>query len=224
MSLKPSDVFIGVTEFFSIMMPGALLSAALAESVSGRMFGPILMNLESEAARWAAFLVASYFLGHFAHMIGSYLDPLYNRYRQHRRPREKNHLYHAACALRLSQLSALGDSPDKAKELVNTFKWSKAFINLRSPAAAAEVARLEADSKFFRSAVVVLGVIAIVQGMGGQWVVAAVCGALGAGSFMRYADQRLKSTDQAYTYFLALRDQPAKGASGSGGGGSGESE
>lgn len=224
MSLKPSDVFIGVTEFFSIMMPGALLSAALADGVSDRLFGPILMSLEGETARWAAFLVASYFLGHFAHMIGSYLDPLYNEYRERRRPRQQDHLYHAARALRLNQLAALGDSADKAKELVNTFKWSKAFINLRSPAAAAEVARLEADSKFFRSAVVVLGVIAVVQGMGGHWIATAVCGALGAGSFLRYADQRLKSTDQAYTYFIALRDQPAKSASGSSGGGSGESE
>src|SRR5205085_9252162 len=48
-----------------------------------------------------------------------------------------------------------------ADEIVNTFQWAKANVQLRSPASAPEIYRLEADQKFFRGLIVVLIIICL---------------------------------------------------------------
>jgi hypothetical protein len=46
-------------------------------------------------------------------------------------------------------------------EPTNTYQWSRAVLRLRAPTALAEVLRLEADSKFFRSLFVVFLFLAV---------------------------------------------------------------
>lgn len=89
------------------------------------------------------------------------------------------------------------------KANINAFQWAKARLTLEHPGALAAVQRFEADSKFFRSFVVVLvitayGIARIVSGrtlcfVSSRWA-----------AFWRYVDQRYKATEQAYWYLITL--------------------
>jgi hypothetical protein len=78
---KPGDFFVGVTDLFSVLLPGAVVSfvAMKAEqnlSPPSDLFG--LLNLK-DASGYTAFLVCSFLLGHLVDMIGaSFLDRIYD--------------------------------------------------------------------------------------------------------------------------------------------------
>jgi hypothetical protein len=78
---KPGDFFVGVTDLFSVLLPGAVVSfiAMKAEQSllpPADLFG--LLKL-TDASGYMAFLVCSFLLGHLVDMIGaSFLDRLYD--------------------------------------------------------------------------------------------------------------------------------------------------
>lgn len=81
MNFEPQKLFIGLVDFFSILMPGAML-AYFAKDWLAKNFGFAgVYPLDS----WEAvlvFLFASYLLGHFAFLLSSALDELiYDRVR-----------------------------------------------------------------------------------------------------------------------------------------------
>jgi hypothetical protein len=87
---------------------------------------------------------------------------------------------------------------------MGAFQWAKARLALAHPEALAIVHRFEADSKFFRSLAVALVVLDL-------WAVATDRGALLAafpplllGALWRFAEQRSKSTLQAYWFVITL--------------------
>src|SRR4051812_26091687 len=92
-SMKPSDVFVGVVEFFSVLLPGAIASylgmAALDHFHHLKNphlhldFDPKDLPLlhEHEVAAWAAFLICSYILGHVLFAVASLLDEVELLYR-----------------------------------------------------------------------------------------------------------------------------------------------
>jgi hypothetical protein len=77
-SFEPQKFFIGLIDFFSILLPGAFLTFLLRIRIEE--LPPIHERLErlEGAKAWAAFLVASYLLGHLAFLLGSWLDELYD--------------------------------------------------------------------------------------------------------------------------------------------------
>jgi hypothetical protein len=77
-------------------------------------------------------------------------------------------------------------------------------MQLRSPGALVEVRRHEADSKFFRSLIVVLLVIVVFLIFKGAWLESVFCLVLVGASFGRYAEQRWKAAQRAYEYLLAI--------------------
>jgi hypothetical protein len=101
---------------------------------------------------------------------------------------------------------------DKSEVIVvNAFQWAKAVVDLQAPAAAAEINRLEADSKFFRSLIVAavlvtpyLVIHAYRVGAGSLVLTIVAIVAVMIGSLWRYVEQRQKSIRLAYTYALAL--------------------
>ena len=150
MGAKPSDFFIGVMDFFTVLLPGAI--------VVGIGMQPISQLLQREAARghlppvvsgaqgWMVFLVGAYLTGHFLFLLGSFLDsPVYDPLREAAVPPERDRAFANATALRKELL------PRTAAGSLNTFQWARAMLQLRAPAALTEVERYEADSKFFRS-------------------------------------------------------------------------
>jgi len=112
---------------------------------------------------------------------------------------------------------ALGTPARPLDRPMNTFTWAKTMLLLRAPAAFAEVQRHEAESKFFRSLILVLpiaGLAAAVHwALTGQYLLAALALAapwpLARLSFSRYAERRRKSTQWAYNYVISLQLGPS---------------
>lgn len=77
MNLDLQKFFIGLMDFFSILLPGALLTYLLMGEVGPAVLGDHYVNLEG-AEGWAAFLFASYLLGHLVFLLGSWLDGIYD--------------------------------------------------------------------------------------------------------------------------------------------------
>lgn len=103
--------------------------------------------------------------------------------------------------------------------LINAYQWSKALLRLQGGEAMAEVDRLEADSKFFRSIVVLtlftalFAVLSLGFKLGTSGpspspsaAVGLALGALLLGrlSFARFSDQRKKAAHRAFHLVLTL--------------------
>jgi ADP-ribose pyrophosphatase YjhB (NUDIX family) len=226
MKFEPEKLFIGLMDFFSILLPGALLTALLMDEVGPVVLGPRYVKLEGAAA-WAAFLFASYLLGHLVFLLGSWLDEVYDWARGHtlnnqivvlarrgrltNRPlralvwlvfkRERNRAVRRAIKLREKALDAL-----QAKDAINTFQWCKALLNSESPAGLAVIQRFEADSKFFRCFAVVLLLLLVAWPFQHRWEAWGLPVVIGLFllALWRYMEQRYKSTNQAYWSVITL--------------------
>jgi hypothetical protein len=53
---KPSEFYVGVLDFFAILLPGAIATAILAPRIGHLVLGPLVAVPTSEAGKWAAFL------------------------------------------------------------------------------------------------------------------------------------------------------------------------
>lgn len=175
MNFQPQKFFVGVVDFFSVLMPGALLSYALRD-LRCVLLGPDTL---AEAQGWLAFFFSSYLLGHFIFLIGSWLDEDYDKWFRAWKITVLNgkgkgtasslvfdtrHFGALAWAdtIRSAQL---GETPDLSptNTSINTYQWAKLQLGFERPEALAVVQRFEADSKFFRSFFVVLYSLLIVS-------------------------------------------------------------
>lgn len=203
MKLEPESLFIGVIDFFSVLLPGAVLTYLVKDDVEANLLGSVFPRIAGEAAGWAAFLFSSYLLGHFIFLIGSYLDKISDPIRKP-----------AAAALKHVRSIKDGRIPEVESEVVvNAFQWAKARLTIQCPDALVEVQRLEADSKFFRSLVVVLLFAAAWVIVRAGWrypvgFVALFCLALCGLSFWRYVERRSKAIKQAYWFVITLEHWP----------------
>jgi hypothetical protein len=206
---KPNDLYVGVVDIFSILLPGALLSFALASIESVRNYPAFNLVLGNEvAARWAAFIVTSYAFGHLLFLLSGQLDVPYNAYRQRRWPAEADYCYKQATKLRCRYFGT--SHPPSADNPMNTFKWAKAFLLLAAPAALAEVHRFEADSKFFRSMVAALPIIALAYVAAELWAIAFAAMATTPFAFLCYAERRHKCTEWAFRFVVTLDRLPPR--------------
>jgi hypothetical protein len=198
LSLKPSDFYVGVLSFFSILVPGAVATAVLEPLLAKSVLGPVISAPPSPAGNWVVFLITAYFVGHLIFLTGAYVDQFYDRLRKRRHPLTNQSAYTCATNIRCELLK---EAETKA---VNTFQWSLAILTAMFPPAAGHVHELEAESKFFRSLLVVFSLGGIVLLARGQWAAAIVALLLVYPCFERYYERRLKSTTQAYMYIITL--------------------
>ena len=267
--MKPGDFFIGVTEFFSILLPGAAMGF-IACQVASHVDIPadhVLSSLlkMTDTPGWIAFLVASYVLGHVVASLGAQLDPLYDARKAKHRDRalatmaditarkfEKRvgwesapvPVLHVGSPSRLARLidwiflwhAWRGDTTkaddtkpagNAGKRLINSYKLARLSLRARSPEIFAEMARLEADSKFFRSLVIVgaFGVVACIAQLAFDVVLLIEApatwerSAWGLGyllfvfivlrvAFARFCELRLKATEVAFQGFLIICAPP----------------
>ena len=77
MNFEPQKFFIGLVDFFSILMPGALLAYLGKDWAGSVLLGQPGFRLDGAEA-WMVFLFASYLLGHFAFLLGTLLDVPYD--------------------------------------------------------------------------------------------------------------------------------------------------
>lgn len=238
MGFEPQKFFIGVIDFFSVLLPGAILTYLLMDDIGPRLMGSNSYAHMNGVEAWLAFAVSSYLAGHFIFLIGSFLldEWVYDRLRQSSRSEQIKRLAEGnglslpltrwlggfllkqrdraditvrqAIRMKNRYLEPIGGSSS-----INAFQWSKARLMFEQPKALAEVQRFEADSKFFRSLVVVLGLLAglMVVDMAGwpspinsSWFLFLGTLVLLWFAFWRFVDQRLKSINQAYWYVITL--------------------
>ena len=195
---KPADFYVGMVSFFAILLPGAVGAAMLRPLVENAVIGPIMSLPANASAQWAAFLIASYFIGHLIFLVGSYLDPIYDVYRKRWNPYNKESAYQCATRIKAGML-------DPAENhALNSFQWSQSILTTQWPAAATDVNGFEADSKFFRSLLVVLSLSAIGLLVRSRWTEGIIALVLVVPCFLRYYERRLKSVTQAYAYIIVL--------------------
>lgn len=195
---KPSEFYIGVLDFFAILLPGAIATAVLAPSFGHLILGSLVATPKSEAGEWAIFLIFAYFLGHLMFLLGSYIDQIYNVLRERLSPYGNESAYQCATRIRNSMID------DMERNALNTFQWARSVLIAKCPAAAEDVHRLEADSKFFRSLLVVATLCASVFLYDGKTLAAVLALGLVVPCFARYYERRLKSTTQAYIHIVTL--------------------
>jgi hypothetical protein len=217
-SMKPGDFLIGVLDFFGILLPGAMATWLVLQYVpTAALHRALILGFEehgepTEWAKGAAFLLASYVLGHFIHMLGAQLDGSYDQWRKRMKPQTRDKTYQAARRLQETLTKDLLDAD------WTTLKWSKAYIQVKAQHARAEIDRLEADQKFFRSLVVISAAFAAhfflheVAPLAGLIAVAAAIL-----SYNRYVDQRWKMTELTYgTAVIVSKAGAPTGASAAG--------
>jgi ADP-ribose pyrophosphatase YjhB (NUDIX family) len=226
MNFEPQKFFVGLMEFFSILLPGALLTYLLKDDLGRRFLGQSNYDKLGGAEGWVVFLFSSYLLGHFLFLIGSLLDDYV--YDPIRKATERKQFESLSSGGTLSPLLArclagaffkknVEDAVEKvvvikedylkrikAANAVNAFQWCKARLAIERPETLATVHRFEADSKFFRSFIALLVGFLVAALYHRQWELAGISAVLLALGFWRYMEQRFKSTQQAYWTILTL--------------------
>jgi ADP-ribose pyrophosphatase YjhB (NUDIX family) len=233
MSFEPEKFFIGLMDFFSILLPGAMAVFLLMDWAPA-IIGVNKYNSLSLEARWALFFASSYLLGHFVFLVGArFLDDyVYDPIRDYRRKQikklgagknlspkwardvliffiRKDADEPLFKAMRIKEFYL---APFNASSSINTFQWCKARLTNENPGAFEIVQRFEADAKFFRSFVVVLSVLffgIIVRMIFGFYdmenvMTGFILFLLLCLALWRYIDQRLKSITQAYWYIITM--------------------
>src|SRR4030095_3780572 len=157
---KPSDFFLGAIEFFAILLPGAALVYLVQPWT--RQLVPDALLPKDAAAAWVVFAVFSYVVGHLLHAITGQFDFIYDKF--YLRRFQRNH-YRAVELIRRNDLDSLKQDESLTSTLVARAHFQARGTNagtslyggclwlarLKNSPAAAEVDRLQADSKFFRS-------------------------------------------------------------------------
>ncbi|HXC68965.1 MAG TPA: NUDIX domain-containing protein [Pyrinomonadaceae bacterium] len=228
MDFEPQKFFVGLIDFFSILLPGALLTFLLkGELQQSAWVAQRLPELDG-AKGWAAFVVASYVLGHLAFLLGSWLDEFYDWLRRRTQNNQIKQLARRGrpvhwwirllvwlvfkretdvAVQRAGTIKALYLSPLRAKKAINHFQWCKAVLTTESPTSLATVQRFEADSKFFRCFAIVLLVLVALALLNHHrgWAIAGA--ALLPLTLWRFMDQRYKATNHAYWSVITLAGQ-----------------
>src|SRR4029077_790050 len=166
MNFEPQKFFIGVIDFFSVLLPGAVLTFFVKDDLWR------LLGYMPGAAELAIFLIISYLLGHFIFLLGAaWLDWVYDKIKGATFAEQVTHLAEGkalsplwarllARRIKKKPFQPAGEQikikeyyldPLNASASINAFQWAKAQLALGHPDALASVQRLEADSKFFRS-------------------------------------------------------------------------
>ncbi len=229
---KPADFFIGVVDFFAVLLPGAVLVYLLQPRVVAGI--PSSWLPAAPAQGWVAFLVLAYIAGHLLHAIGSWLlDPYV--YGKLYLPRwRSSHVRAASLISKIASADRRGDKQTAATLMTglredgnaaetllarvyltteanaqgtNYYDWCLSDVRVHSPAGSAEVDRLQADSKFFRSMVFVFLVAALISlGQAPVWVPAGAA-TLTLFALWRYCELRWTATKRVYEYYLLLHPQ-----------------
>ena len=225
MDLEPKKFFIGVIDFFSVLLPGALLTYQFMDDP---LFLEARYHHLTGTAAWLAFLFGSYIFGHFIFLLGAALldDFLYEPIRDATSGKQIERLASGKVPSPiitriLARLLIKKDSDEvqtraiKIKEHytnplgphlgIKAYQWCKARLVLENHAEAmATVLRFEADSKFFRSFTVVILILLVWKTYRQEYAVALGSIPFLALALWRYIDQRLKAANQCYWYVITL--------------------
>jgi hypothetical protein len=206
--MKRTDFFVGIVDFFAALLPGGLATWLVLQYVDPSDLRRWYRPLEgaSDVGRAVAFFFASYVLGHFVFFIGAkVLDDWYDRWRARVHPNDAHPTYCAADALRKELSKGIGDSG--APGAMSTLKWARAYATIHAPETRAEIDGFEANSKFFRSLVVLFALATVHFLLREQRLDLAVgSGLLCALSLWRFYDQRWKLSELTFATAVIIHE------------------
>lgn len=175
---EPTKFYLGLIDFFSIFLPGSMVTIALAH------LNQVLSKLQvNEADNWLnvlLFFVASYLLGHVLFSLAAAMDErIYDpakkllnkdksethkkahwlarfvaRYFKGAFSRRAHQCLEVVVPIKKYYLEPIlaRDTPTQnTTDFINAYQWSRIRLAQESPECFSLVQRYEADSKFFRS-------------------------------------------------------------------------
>lgn len=185
---------IGLLDFLTILVPGGFLLLLLGNVIID-LVRKLGIDYRQYQDHWIVPVIAAvlaYILGHFVFFFASFLDELI--YEKVKRVYWHSHSKLAAYVVQIKN-SKTGITDPK---VMNAWKWSCAWLLSTQPEIYAEVERNTAESKFFRSLVVVLIVAAVVFVLNMGWQSLWITIPLIFFSLIRYLTQRQRSLETAY--------------------------
>lgn len=187
--MKPTDLYIGVSAFFSIVVPGFLVTIAVIF-----LYGEYRPSTETSSMVWTVLAVASYVIGHVLFAIGSYWDYLYDKHK----PSGNEPL--------LKKIDKIRSKIDTKKgvEGINHYKWCRSALSILHTEGLNEVMRKEADSKLFRSLIIPLIIFIFYWIINSHYIAASLSLLSAITSYLRYRGQRFKACEVAYTHVIVL--------------------
>lgn len=135
---KPNDFFVGVIDFFGIIVPGVVLLYLRGEYLLG-LLGKQMPATNDSIVYWIQFLIGSYLLGQILLGAGVPLNRLVDIFR----PERKDKYY--------DEVREMIELPGAIKNRMNDFYRAYSFVRLNSERAIAEIEHQAAEYKLFRS-------------------------------------------------------------------------
>ena len=203
MADKPTEFFLGALDFFGILVPGAVLLAAILILDPGSV-KPLVQQLPPTGLeRTAALAVSAYLLGYALHVAGFAIDRVFDR-TQHRffNRHHGRELYNRVIQLKDAQLSA-ADSP-----LITGYRWALTNIRSRFPSWGTDVDRMTAHTALFRSMTLIAGFVTLSLLLKRSWFPAFLCAFTTGICLQLYLNLRWRSIRIVYEYYLALQALP----------------
>jgi hypothetical protein len=217
---KPSDFYLGVLDFFGVLLPGAAtLGGASSLGILRPAVDGFVTNLQS-GSRIGAVLVLSYVVGQILNSIGSLVldfvydflyEPGHGALSQGEKPPPgeaifpwSNHLWdllrrgvdHGTKA-RADTLKKEIDELVGNETVKGVYQRVRAYLRVAMPEAFAEVEKLEGEQKFFRTLTVGVTMLAAFAPPGDKPWLAGLAAIL----FVRYVGIRRRTVERAYVYF-----------------------
>ncbi len=234
MNFEPNKFFIGLMDFFSILLPGVLLTYVIKDKVfCWIMKPPGRFELET-TEHLIIFLFVSYLVGHFIFLIGAKFidDLLYEKISKNRFTKQvelilgdkkltpkfmrwlADHFFESYANRSLIKVERIKEhylNTLQAAESTNAFQWAKTRLNLNHPTAIMEVQRHEVNSKFFRSLLVVFFFLVLWSLFVRRWDIALAISPLMLLASWRYIEQRMKAVRLAYWYIISVEADDPEG-------------
>lgn len=222
MDTKPQNIYISVIDFFSVLLPGGLLTYFLFGLYYSSVFGDgsIFPEPANNTAIWIVFVFVAYIIGNIVFTLASFLDVGYNKilrpifrsnYDLTYKTARQIHSKYINKDDRLKELLEQKQISDdehkkilknKNYEIFNTFKWSQHYLLFEKPEALAEVQQIEANSKFFRSLVITFLIIACLLFGQAKIIAGVVFLILSVLCYYRFGELRFKTTEKAYEFII----------------------
>lgn len=203
MSYKPEDFFISFSDFFAVILPGAILAFAFKNSDIVKAFDGVFPAIAGEAQSWIAFFVAAYVLGHVISISGGFLDEIYEFILK----RIVLRYFRAEVVVNYERLKGRAEElmPDIQKPFSRGY--ANVYVQLRNTEAAIEIDRQQAVSRFFRSFAIVIFILTLSLLWKRNVSALLICLVLLMFSLILYSYQRWKRTRLTYVYFIALSEK-----------------
>jgi hypothetical protein len=156
MSEKPGDFFLGVIDFFGILVPGIALLALQGSTLTH--LAAIPMPPHENWWDWVPALVAAYVIGHFLLALGVPLNSLAAVVY----PEAKDHYFQGV-------RNQVPVPPGVTSTRRTVFNAAFSFIRIASASALAEIERQAAEYKLFRSLTMLFLIDALLSAATGSW-------------------------------------------------------